>query len=305
MPGIMVHNITADRMLEKCNSETRSITESRHDLFLAGAQATDCFYFFKYKVLLNGWRTKMYGWATHHYRPKWFFMYMAKYMKEHYSDSLYSYVMGYISHYAVDKDVHGYVLEDAPALRAHTQLEQELEVLYSIKQGIDPFKYSREQFLKDCAIDENENEIGTMHLWLMKNVYRKVLTMEPKDYKKCFSDWAEAFRNIDDPTEKQRKEILQRNRFLAFDLDCFLFEQPDEIKDHDRFNKYYSALDKSVEEGVDYMNLVNDFIKDRITEDELADSIDNVNLQGNFVTPIEKKLKFMDFFMTNKEKPPY
>lgn len=297
MPGILVHNISADRILEKCSEEIKAIVNQNKTAYLAGAQATDCFYFYKYKILFSGWRTKMYGWATHRYRPKWFLKDMATYLKEHYSDTLFAYVMGYLSHYVVDKNVHPLVLRDAPKLRAHTIIEQELEVLYAVRSGVDPFSYSREQYLRNSALDEGF-QIGRMHKWLLENVYRKVIRMDEAAYSKSFADWAVAFRNIDNPTKKERKAILRRNRVTSFDLDCFLLKQPEEIPDRERFDEYFEALDRSEDDGVKHLELIADYVKGRAGIESLDENLENISMQGCVVTPIEKKISLMDKFLS-------
>ena len=297
MPGILVHNISAERMLDAAPEEIRSIIKENMVSYLAGAQATDCFYFYKFKILFSGWRTKMYGWATHRYRPKWFIKDMATYLKEHYSDNLFAYVMGYISHYVVDKQVHPIVIRDYPKLRPHTIIEQELEVMYALRSGVDPFAYSREQYLRNSALDVG-NEIGKMHKWLLENVYRKVIRMDESAYSKSFADWAVAFRNIDNPTKKERKAILRRNRVLSFDLDCFLLKQPEEIPDHGRFEEYFEALDRAIDDGVKHLTVVADYVKGRTGIESLDENIENISMQGCVVTPIEKKINWMDKFLS-------
>ena len=297
MPSITVHKISALKAMRLCEPEIKNILEQNRISFLAGAQGTDNYYFFHFYRLMSGWRTKLYGWAAHHYRPKMFMLNMADYLKEHKTDNLTAYVLGYISHYCLDKYVHKIILEEKPSLYMHTETEQELEVMYALREGEDPYNSNREKYLYECTKDDNY-EIGKMHTWLLKKVYRKVITCKPEDYSEAFLGWAQAFEHIDNPTEKQRKEILKRDKHLSFPLRCFLYKPVDEIKNNYDFEKLFKAIDKAVEESVSYIKLIYAYANGNAERKELVDTFDNINLQGSLVVPIEKKLPFL------RKKPP-
>jgi len=300
MPGIMVHRISAKRIFEACTDDSiRNIISENSTSYYAGAQGTDNFYFFRYKFLLAGWRTKIYGWAAHHYRPKRYLLTMADYVKEHLTDNLAAYALGYIAHYCLDKHVHRLVLQDAPRLGPHTILENELEVKYSFREGVDPFKAEREKYLHECAKDENR-EIGRMHKWLLENVYRKVVKCTEDDYSLSFLGWAQAFRNIDEPTEEQRRKIIFRSRFLSFDLKAFLFKQPEDIKDRYGFDRYFAAIDDAIKEAVSYIKLFFDYVEGKTEKSTLENSFENISMQGRVVTPIETKYPILKIFGSKK-----
>jgi len=289
MPSILVHNISAKRILEKTqDAELKNLINNNQKSYFAGAQGTDNFYFFKYKFLLAGWKTKAYGWAAHHYRPKRYLITMVEYLKEHLTDNLFAYVLGYFTHYSLDKHIHALVKQDAPRLKNHTDLEQDLEVLYAQREGIDPFETERENFLYDCVEDKNF-EIGKLHKYLIDTVYKIVIKCKEEDHSLSFLGWAKSFKNIDKPTKKQRRAIKFKSAFLSFDLQAFLFKKNEEMKMKYDFEKYFKAIDDAITEAVEYIKTVFDVVTGKCSISVLDNLLENINMQGALVIPMEQK----------------
>lgn len=112
MPDIVTHYLFAKKATKNMNENMRKVVKQYNDAYVLGSNGPD--YFFYYHVLpyqIDSERNKITSLGTkmHSMNMNKLFSTMIEYVKYHYTDELYSYMLGFIMHYYLDRYCHPYI----------------------------------------------------------------------------------------------------------------------------------------------------------------------------------------------------
>jgi len=110
MPELITHCLISDKISAKIqDKDIKSLIDQCPKEFTLGAQGGDLFFFYNYGLFKNKESVPEFGERLHVENVEAFFKLGAEYIKAHPSDPLLSYFLGYLSHYAADRNVHPFV----------------------------------------------------------------------------------------------------------------------------------------------------------------------------------------------------
>lgn len=115
MPGLITHNIVANKVIDKIGVECK-------ESFLLGALGPDVCYFHRAMPWQIG-SLRAYGKKMHHFDPNKLFRYMNGLLLENDDKTVKSYVEGFLCHYALDSTVHPYVYFSIPKYKNDMQIK--------------------------------------------------------------------------------------------------------------------------------------------------------------------------------------
>ena len=140
MPAIYAHERFGSMVSGYLNRELQTVIETHRPEFHIGLQGPDIFFFYK------GWTENAvtrYGAHLHDVSAGSFFEHARKVVR-HYGrcSAEYAYLMGFICHYALDSECHGYVEEMVEKTGVnHVEIEEEFEKYLLREDGIDAISF--------------------------------------------------------------------------------------------------------------------------------------------------------------------
>ncbi|MGN0355475.1 MAG: zinc dependent phospholipase C family protein [Muricoprocola sp.] len=140
MPSIYAHERFGSIVSGYLNKEMQAIIENHPSEFHIGLQGPDIFFFYK------GWSgnaVTRYGAHLHDISAKPFFEHGRKVVR-HYGrcGAEYAYLLGFICHYTLDSECHGYVEEMVAKTGVnHVEIEEEFDKFLLRKDGIDAVSF--------------------------------------------------------------------------------------------------------------------------------------------------------------------
>lgn len=110
MPDIYAHSVFALRMMETMSDQFKKMIESNLDAYKWGAMGPDPFYYYGQLIpKRNSQLVRRIGGLLHTTHIETFFLQLFKTLKESESDCVKSYLLGYLSHYYLDKTCHPFI----------------------------------------------------------------------------------------------------------------------------------------------------------------------------------------------------
>ena len=289
MPAYLTHKLSALKTLELLDDENIISRINDHKTaFLTGAQGADSFYFYHFWFLPVGGVTKAYSWFQHRTRPAQYLSCAVDYVKEHYSDRLFAYLCGFFTHYCLDKYLHALVHQDAPRLKAHTELEQALDVVLAKEWfNLDAHTINRREEIAELAADPG-GELGAFHQHMFATVFNG-MRLKPQNLRKSFLWWSHAMRFCDRPTKLQMAWLHFVNAmrfFTGFDIVAFVFKPYEVLKKQYDFSRYFEGIRKATKEAASYIRLTDEYIRGLHKQDILESTFLNVSSMGSVVVPL-------------------
>lgn len=263
VPDIVVHNTMGNIVFDKLKSDTRD--RINYDIYRFSVMGPDPFIFYRFfappfKHKYNRRSTTMH--TTH---TGEFFVEIAKRAKINADDNLFSYLAGFLCHYALDGDAHPYVnMLASNDVNRHRAIEKRLDQIELERQGMDIRKRPVTRrvfppFLPESLGPSINGILRAVYGWdeswsILKTSYRHM---------KLFHWIAEDPRGIFDRyfsgIHPKLYGISYRSSVCA-ELD---------------YDWFWPVLDKSVNEAVSYIEACYDFMTDIITEPVLRSIIGN------------------------------
>ncbi len=139
MPSTYAHFKFANQVPENLPPQLQEIIENNKTLYLIGCHGPDILFYYK-AIKRNAINDQ--GYAMHNQKALPFFEH-AKKVIENSSDKYasLSYIMGFITHFALDSECHGYVEEKRrTGAASHTKIEVEFDRALLIADGKDPLR---------------------------------------------------------------------------------------------------------------------------------------------------------------------
>ena len=131
MPDIVVHNAMGDKVLAGLSTEISSLID--RDIFGVSVMGPDPYIFYRFFAPSFRHGINQRSHTMHHTKTGQFLMEL---MKRSQSPDMFSYLAGFLCHYAMDSTSHPFIYEAADnRADMHTALEHRLDVLELERQG--------------------------------------------------------------------------------------------------------------------------------------------------------------------------
>lgn len=296
MPAFMTHKIAADRIRDKITDPVAADVISRHeDAYYSGAQGGDYFYSYKYFSAWAGYRYKLFGWALHRARVQRFFEVGGRYAKEENpSDIIRAFLLGYITHYALDMHVHPLVRKLGPgAMTSHNIVEGALDCMYGKKYGIDVWHFDKAQFVHDTHVPTDE--IDVFFMTMMDRIYYG-FTLPPSPYHTTYTYYEHMHRMLQ---ATDRRSVLRRDLMDMFTL-CktrYLVYKPlEEIDGLFDYELLFAKLERAEDHAGRLIDVMAGYWYGGHDITTINEAFYNVNMNGIPITPIEVRKPFRKLY---------
>ena len=140
MPAYYAHHRFGERVLEVLEPELKAVAEAHRAQFHIGLQGPDIFFFYRPHTKN---RVSKYGHHLHRVSARPFFEHAFRVIEEKgVSGREYAYLLGFICHYILDSECHGYVDEMIEKTGVeHLEIEEEFEKMLLRMDGEDPMTF--------------------------------------------------------------------------------------------------------------------------------------------------------------------
>lgn len=293
MPAFMTHKIAADNIRDRITDPAvRALIDSQSAAYYSGAQGGDYFYSYKYYSMWAGHRYKMYGWALHRTRLQRFFAEGADWIREHPSDIIKAFFLGYITHYALDMYLHPLVQQFGPqAMTSHNIVEGALDCMYSLQNGVDPWEFDRAQFIHDTYVETDE--IDEFFQAMMDQIYVG-FTLPPAPYHTTYSYFEKFHRMLQGTDWKSRAWMRVRDVFTILKTRTLVYKPYEEIKDLYDYDLLFTRLDTAISHALRMIDAVTAYWDRRADITGIQSVFYNIDMNGKPITPIEVRRKFRE-----------
>lgn len=296
MPAFLTHKISADEVRKKISDPAVSkLIDDHKDAYYSGAQGGDYFYSYKYYSMWAGYRYKLYGWALHRARIQKFFTTAAQYTKdEDPSDITKAFLLGYITHYALDMHVHPLIQKLGPGpLTSHNVVECGLDCMYSLEHNVDPWTFDRAQLVHETLVPTNE--IDTFFAAMMDRVFTGFV-LPPEPYHTTYSYFEYMHRMLQ---AKDRASVMRRDLADMFTI-CktrYLVYRPyEEVHNLVDYEPLFSRLSDAIDHAVRLIDVMSSFWYKGRDITVVEEAFFNVNMHGMPITPVEERRRFRELY---------
>ncbi|MCI9273297.1 MAG: zinc dependent phospholipase C family protein [Clostridiales bacterium] len=216
MPAAVSHYLLADRLLKK--SEVDSAIASSN-AFLWGAQGPDLFDCHRFLPWQKGESLKKYGQKLHETTPGTILELMQKYDQEKKKTEIHAYILGFISHFALDCTVHPFVQYSSAMLHpllelstldtCHHTVESMLDVIFlRYERAALPTELNLKKLVpKDQSV---KKDIANLYRSLFIDLYQEEIPCNLLE--QCVEDCRTAFGWMTDRTSLKKQWIVRREK---------------------------------------------------------------------------------------------
>ncbi|MGL5439752.1 MAG: zinc dependent phospholipase C family protein [Filifactoraceae bacterium] len=145
MPAIAAHYYYGQEIYTKLPKLSRTLVDRNKLAFDLGLQGPDILF---YHTPLKRNKVNIYGQDIHNNTARVFFENPINYIRESSDEVAFSYLIGFVCHFALDSYCHKDINKLAPTFKEHIKLETELDRLILLKIGkVKPEKVKRYEYI--------------------------------------------------------------------------------------------------------------------------------------------------------------
>lgn len=299
MPDLITHYIFAKEVLNK--TEKQQTIEKYRGNYDLGCNGPD--YFFYYHILpwqKDNMKEELhaYGNQLHNLNINEFFKKALIYVKNHYTESLYAYFIGYLTHYFLDRKAHPYIFylsgvqTENEKTKIYKYYHKRFEVCIDERMLIEKEKTDIFHFHPAKIIRPNEMNIESIYSFVnttLEAVYQHSISF--KQFKDCINDFHLDLVLL--YSKKKWKKRLMEWIEKTFHLDPFISTAMYSIKKENidylnlRHQKWYDPCfkkestcsfldlyDEALKEVLDFIQMFNDYLENQRELDDLLMVID-------------------------------
>lgn len=216
MPAAMSHYLLADRLLKL--DEINSLITNRN-AFLWGTQGPDFFYCHRFLPWQHGQSLKEYGNKLHSSPPAITFKAMRDYDREKKDQITHDYILGFLSHYALDCVAHPFIRYSAAILHTLVEPSTEETCHHTVESMLDVIllRYERAALPTELRLKHSvpkdhlvKRAIFELYHSILYKLYQKEIDMDLLD--QCVKDCRTAFGWMTDRTSLKKQWIIRREK---------------------------------------------------------------------------------------------
>jgi|GEM_PF-5480411 len=240
-------------------------------MFYLGCQGPDIFFYKKYAVHTV---PQNLGELIHESNTKDVFKEVFIYLKDHPSKELSSYVIGWVLHYILDKNIHPYI--DSKTNWSHKRLEANIDTYIIDKYLNKPiFRMDSKDILK---VTNAHDGVVSLYQYVGRQVYNHPLTKD--DYIKSLKHFLLFHKIFNQKNKIKRGLILFIGKIFGRNLSIFFYHGPGEIKLPKDIRQVDFIINETIDEASKVINNLMRFVKDEITIDALLENFNHINYSG-------------------------
>ena len=154
MPAAYAHYVFGDRVLDHLPEHLQVMINGDprcRELFNLGVQGPDFFYFYRVYVPFNP--VISVGIRMHHESAEPFFLMARRMLQREFDPALYSYLLGFMTHFMLDSTCHPYILDRMKrAAATHHEIESEFDRMLMLEDAKNPFTHNPASYC-DTSLD--------------------------------------------------------------------------------------------------------------------------------------------------------
>lgn len=240
-------------------------------LFYLGCQGPDIFFYKKYAVHTT---PKNLGELIHKDQTKEVFNQVLLYLKENYSEAVLSYIVGWISHYILDKNIHPYI--DSKTNWSHKRLEANIDT-YIIDKYLNKaiFRMDSKNILK---VTEAHDEVIRLYQSIGEKIFNHSLSKE--DFIKSLNNFSTFHKIFNQKNKIKRWLISMVGKLMGKNLSIFFYHGSGEIKLPEDIHQVDLIIKESVKETTEILHDLEEFLENKITGEDVLKNFDTINYSG-------------------------
>jgi len=240
-------------------------------IFYLGCQGPDVFFYKKFAVHTS---PKNLGELIHENKTNDVFREAFIYLKENQSEPLTSYVVGWILHYILDKNIHPYI--NAKKDWNHKRLEANIDTYVVHKYLNKPiFRMDSEKILK---VTKEHDEVIALYQEIANNVFK--ISLSKKYYLKSIKNFSVFHKVFNQKNSIKRWLILLIGKLFGKNLSTFFYHGPGEIELPKDISRVDLIIKTSIKEASLIIEDLNEYINDQISLEILLENFDGLNYSG-------------------------
>ena len=195
MPELITHSLIGEKLVEKIeNKDINSLLSKYKKEFMLGCQGGDLFFFYNYGALKDKKSVPRFGDRLHVEHVGDFFSESIKYIKDNGDDTLLAYFLGYLCHYAADKQIHPFVYKKS---NHNSTMHHKIEFMMSKQYLTDTTGKDANEFdLEEIFNFTMSESILDYYVYIAKNLYKQEISKEMiRKSKKDFLEFKLKARN--------------------------------------------------------------------------------------------------------------
>lgn len=254
------------------------------DLYFLGAQGPDVFFFHSLLPFNKRSSYKRFGNIMHETKTKAFLFESFNYLKSNYDEKLLSYLLGFLCHHALDRNVHPYIYHVSGFGKKkyrgnHLRIERAIDS-YFITKYWDEEKPHRFKIHRLFNFEIDKKVFIPFYNYILLKVYNK--NNGGKAFIKSFNNYKRYVKFIYDPMGVKKKIA---KFFDKFNNSRLVFEAI--------FNYQSDFL------GIDYLNLNKKTWSHPVLKDEVScDSF--IDLYNKALIEVSEEIKQINLFLNNQ-----
>jgi len=217
MPASVTHCLCGEKaILQSGNTYFMKLTNKYRAAYLLGCQGPDPAYFYDGNPLRNKEKRKEFvriGNNLHNYKVNEYFSLMLKKAKETKDEVIIAFVLGYMSHHALDVCCHPYVFSRTKTFKAHQQFEAQLdfEILRLSKLTVKEYRFDKIM----CCKKEQKKKISRLMQEITQKVFDCTLTIT--DFKNSIDDFNTMEKLFYDPSYKKYAIVAKLEKLIGLE----------------------------------------------------------------------------------------
>lgn len=240
-------------------------------VFLLGCQGPDFYYFLKFKVHTI---PPNLGELIHKDSTREVFKKAFEFLKKNNSSLLRSYVLGWVNHFIVDKNVHPYI--DSKKTYDHKRLEADIDT-YILNKYMDKdiFHMKSKPILK---YREELKPVYDMYKFIAKEVYQKELTIDA--FKKSLRNYYLFHLVFNRRNKIYKKLLIKIGSFKGEHYENYFYLPMEEINIPEDIDTFEALMEKAKKETEDRFILIRNYLNDKDSLEKLVNSFEMKNYSG-------------------------
>jgi len=312
MPSMYTHRLLGDEVYTRMNEgkvkEAINVTDTVYSI---GTSGPDIFFFYHaWPWLRNEWAEKVngYGGKMHEFHINEMFETMLKLCKENNNPFYSAYTAGVLIHWALDHLAHPYVFNQTGDCKGksallHRMYESHIDRAMINEYRIDISKRSPYHFVTYKST--THEPIYDLYAKTLKDIWQ--ITLGKEDMKQSLKDFYRIERALYDPNGNKMKWIgrLERALKLEYYGTSMIIPQVD-FKSWDVLNlkkrtwyhpstnepsnlSFLELFEKAAVDGVALLNMMNDYLDNKIAVELILDYIDDRNFHTGLAVADDMK----------------
>lgn len=216
MPAALSHFLLADRLLKKAEV---SAAVSNRPAFLWGAQGPDFFYCHRFLPWQKGNHLRKYGTIFHQSAPSRLLEGMRAYDKESSDPAVHAYLLGFLSHYALDSIAHPFVRYSAHMMHSLVEPSTEETCHHTVESMLDVIllRYERASLPTEIALKKLVPKDPATYQGMV-GLYQRISfqlygeKLDPFLLEQCLKDCRTAFGWMTDRTALKKQWLVRREK---------------------------------------------------------------------------------------------